>query len=156
VRACVLIDSVCCLSAAVALRVNESGDVITVMLDFTAGTISFAKNGVCPGYGVNVPLHVLQHLGWGGFFTICGFVILLCMFPSVSVAFKNLSGAVRAGVSLTPTNASIQIRWPPVVAAPAPAAKPVRGVHVCAPWPACVCFFAASVSSAQCDCDGLS
>ncbi len=77
VRACVLIVSVCCLAAAFSLRVNEAGDVITVMLDFTAGTISFAKNGVCPGYGCNIPSVVSMcfTIWLVVFFTNCCFVV---------------------------------------------------------------------------------
>ena len=49
--------------------------MITVTLDFPAQTITFAKNGACPG-----------------------------------IAFRNLTGPVRAAASLTPTNAQVQVR----------------------------------------------
>jgi hypothetical protein len=58
---------------------NASGDVITVMLDFTAGTISFAKNGVCPGYGFNFHLVVIYEISQ---FVVLSIVVCMSVWRS--------------------------------------------------------------------------
>ena len=54
------------------------GDTISVILDFGAKSISFAKNGISPG-----------------------------------VAFRNLTGPVKIGASVTATGTALKIRYPP-------------------------------------------